>query len=59
MSKGNTNRERKAPFKSSSASKIITAVLIVAAFAAVIYLGLRKKEHLEEVTHEPATVNEV
>jgi len=25
----------------------------------LIYLGLRKKEHLEEVTHEPATVNEV
>ena len=43
MSKGNTNREGKAPSKSSSASKIIIAVLIVAAFAAVIYLGLRKR----------------
>ena len=43
MSKGNINRERKAPFKSSSASKIILVVLIVAAFAAVIYLGLRKR----------------
>lgn len=43
MSKGNTNREGKAPSQSSSASKIITAVLIVAAFAAVIYLGLRKR----------------
>ena len=43
MSKGNTNQEGKAPSKSSSASKIIIAVLIVAAFAAVIYLGLRKR----------------
>ena len=43
MSKGNANREGKAPSKSSSASKIIIAVLIVAAFAAVIYLGLRKR----------------
>jgi hypothetical protein len=43
MSKGNTNREGKAPSQSSSASKIITAVLIVAAFAAVIYLALRKR----------------
>jgi hypothetical protein len=43
MSKGNTNREGKAPSKSWSASKIIIAVLIVAAFAAVIYLGLRKR----------------
>jgi hypothetical protein len=43
MSKGNTNREGKAPSTSSSASKIIIAVLIVAGFAAVIYLGLRKR----------------
>jgi hypothetical protein len=43
MSKGNTNREGKASSKSSFASKIITAVLIVAALAAVIYLGLRKR----------------
>ena len=43
MSKGNTKQEGKAPSKSSSASKIIIAVLIVAAFAAVIYLGLRKR----------------
>jgi hypothetical protein len=43
MSKGNTNQEGKAPSKSSSASKIIIAVLIVAAFAAVIYLALRKR----------------
>jgi hypothetical protein len=43
MSKSNTNGEGKAPSKSLSASKIIIAVLIVAAFAAVIYLGLRKR----------------
>ena len=43
MSKGNKNGEGKAPSKSSSASKIMIAVLIVAAFAAVIYLGLRKR----------------
>ena len=43
MSKGSTNGEGKAPSKSSSASKIMIAVLIVAAFAAVIYLGLRKR----------------
>jgi hypothetical protein len=43
MSKGNTKQEGKAPSKSSSASKIIIAVLIVAAFAAVIYLALRKR----------------
>ena len=43
MSKDSTNRDGDAPSKSSSASRIVTAVLIVAALAAVIYLGLRKR----------------
>ncbi len=33
----------KAPPKSSSVRKIVTALLIVAAFVVVIYLGLRKR----------------
>jgi hypothetical protein len=43
MSKDSKNLGRKAQTESSSARKIVTAVLIVAAFAAVIYLGLRKR----------------
>jgi hypothetical protein len=35
--------ERQAQTRSSPTRKIVTAVLIVAAFAAVIYLGLRKR----------------
>lgn len=42
MSKDSKNLGGKAQTESSSARKIVTAVLIVAAFAAVIYLGLRK-----------------
>ena len=34
---------RDAPAKSSSTRKIVTGVLIIAAFAAVIYLGLHKR----------------
>jgi glutaredoxin len=34
---------RDAPAKSSSRRKIVTGVLIIAAFAAVIYLGLHKR----------------
>jgi len=36
-------REKQAQAGSSPVRKIVTAVLIVAAFAAVIYLGLRKR----------------
>jgi len=36
-------REKQAQARSSPVRKIVTAVLIVAAFAAVIYLGLRKR----------------
>src|ERR1700675_3196938 len=43
MSKDSKNRGGKAQTESSSTRKIVTAVLIVAAFAAVIYLGLRKR----------------
>ncbi len=45
MSKDSKNRGRKAQSESSSASKIVTAVLIVAAFAVVTYLGLRQRGH--------------
>ena len=38
-------REPQAPAKSSGARKVLTTVLIVAAFATVIYLGLRKRGH--------------
>jgi hypothetical protein len=43
MAKDGKNRGRKAQPEKSSRNKIVTAVLIVAAFAAVIYLGLRKR----------------
>jgi hypothetical protein len=43
MAKDGTNRGPKAQPEKSSRKKIVTAVLIVAAFAVVIYLGLRKR----------------
>ena len=43
MSEDRNNREAKPQGQSSPARKIVIAVLIVAAFAAVIYLGLRKR----------------
>ncbi len=44
MSKEREKRDQQAQAKSSSSGrKIVTVVLIVAAFAAVIYLGLRKR----------------
>lgn len=43
MAKDGKSREREAQPGSSSARKIVVALLIVAAFAAVIYLGLRKR----------------
>ncbi len=43
MSKEREKREKEAQVRSSPARKVMTAVLIVAAFAAVIYLGLRKR----------------
>ena len=45
MPKDRSNRERQARSQSSSARtrRIVTAVLIVAAFGAVIYLGMRKR----------------
>jgi hypothetical protein len=43
MSKVSEKREKQAQTKSSLARKIVTIVLVVAAFAAVIYLGLRKR----------------
>jgi hypothetical protein len=43
MSKENKKREEQAHAKSSLRRKIMTAVLIVAAFVAVIYLALRKR----------------
>jgi phage baseplate assembly protein gpV len=43
MSKEREKRERQGQEKSSPARKITTAVLIVAAFAVVIYLGVRKR----------------
>jgi hypothetical protein len=43
MAKDSKNRGGKAQTGSSSTRKIVTAVLIVAAFAAAIYLGLRKR----------------
>jgi hypothetical protein len=44
MAKNDKNRGRKTQPGSSSPRKIVTAVLIVAAFAAVIYFGLRKRD---------------
>src|SRR6202521_3332661 len=43
MSKDSKNRGKNSQPGSSLARKIVTALLIVAAFAAVIYLGLRKR----------------
>jgi phage baseplate assembly protein gpV len=43
MSKESEKRDKQAQAKPSPARKIVTAVLIVAAFAVVIYLGLRKR----------------
>jgi hypothetical protein len=44
MSKEREKRDQQAQAKSSSSGRmIVTVVLIVAAFAAVIYLGLRKR----------------
>ena len=43
MSKDKTSRGQKAKSKSLAVPKIVSAVLIIAAFAAVIYLGLRKR----------------
>src|SRR6266478_4861469 len=45
MSKVSEKREKQARTKSSLARKLVTAALIVAAFAAVAYLGLRKRGH--------------
>jgi glutaredoxin len=39
------SKKREAQATSSSTRKIVTGLLIVAAFAAVIYLGLRKRGH--------------
>jgi hypothetical protein len=43
MAKDGKNRGEKSQPKSFPARKIVTALLIVAAFAAVIYLGMRKR----------------
>ena len=43
MSKEREKREALAQTKWSAGRKIVTAVLIVAAFAVVVYLGLRKR----------------
>jgi hypothetical protein len=43
MSKARERREVPAPAKSSPARKIVIAVLIAAAFATAMYLGLRKR----------------
>jgi hypothetical protein len=43
MSKGGRNRGEESQPRSSSARKIVTALLIVAAFAVVIYMGMRKR----------------
>jgi hypothetical protein len=43
MSKEREKREEEAKARSLHSRKILTAVLIVAAFAVVIYLGLRKR----------------
>lgn len=45
MSKSSRNRGAKAEPKSLPARKIVPALLIVAAFAVVIYLGLRTRGH--------------
>jgi hypothetical protein len=43
MSKVRERRELQTPAKSSTARKIVIAVLIAAAFATAMYLGLRKR----------------
>lgn len=43
MSKDNKSRNGEAPSIALSSRRMITALLIVAAFGAVIYLGLRKR----------------
>jgi len=43
MSKVSEQREKQAQAKSSLGRKLITAALIIAAFAGVAYLGLRKR----------------
>jgi hypothetical protein len=43
MSKGSTNRAAKATSKAWPMPKIISVLLIVAAFGVVIYLGMRKR----------------
>ncbi len=45
MPKDSKNREVKAPATSLFGNKIVTVLLIVAAFGAVIYLGVRKRGH--------------
>lgn len=45
MAKDSKNPEELAQPQSSAARKIVVAVLIVAAFAAVIYMGLRKRSN--------------
>jgi hypothetical protein len=45
MPKDSENLEGKAPPKSSVARRIVITFLIAAAFAAVIYMGLRKRGH--------------
>jgi len=45
MPKDSKNREVKAPATSLFGNKIVTVLLIIAAFGAVIYLGVRKRGH--------------
>ncbi len=45
MPKDSKNREEKTPATSWLANKFVTALLIVAAFGVVIYLGVRKRGH--------------
>ncbi len=45
MSKVSEKREKQAQAKSTLARKLVTAALIIAAFAAVAYLGLHKRGH--------------
>ena len=45
MPKDSKNREVKAPATSLFGNKIVTALLIIAAFGVMIYLGVRKRGH--------------
>jgi hypothetical protein len=45
VGKNDKNREAEAPSMSSATRKTLTALLIVAAFGVVIYLGLRQRSH--------------